>query len=301
MNATAAPVARNRVDFGRHFIPEVLTPLYFTPLYRELDARHRLRYNQLQGLYFNEQIVFFETLIGAGLIQGLMRADWPADFKTQLQALWDDEVRHTEMFRRLNRRCAPELYDNTDSCFIRVPRPWMALLRSTTRHPRFFPLYLWLMLLMEERSLYYSGQFIRSKETLEPNFVAAYRAHLLDEASHVRCDQELLDRWWPDMPRAVRRFNARLFAWMVKEFFSAPRRGQMSVVHRLISEFPELQPRRAEIERQLLALAADDRYHISIYSRDITPRCFARFDQWPELRVLERVMPGYRSPRSEAA
>ena len=301
MNAIAAPVERNRVDFGRHFIPEVLTPLYFTAIYRELDARQRLRYNQLQALYFNEQIVFFETLIGAGLMHGLMRVEWPADFKKQLQDLWDDEVRHTDMFRRLNRRCAPELYDHADSCFIQVPRPWMALLRWTTQHPRLFPLYLWLMLLMEERSLYYSGQFIRSKETLDANFVAAYRAHLLDEASHVRCDQDLIDRWWPGMPRLVRRLNARLFAWMVKEFFSAPRRGQMSVVHHLISEFPELKPRRAEIERQLLALAADDRYHVSIYSRDITPRCFARFDEWPELRVLENVMPGYRSPRSGAA
>ncbi len=301
MNAIAASVERNRVDFARHFIPEVLTPLFFTSIYSELDARHRLRYNQLQALYFNEQIIFFETLIGTGLMQGLLHTGWPEDFRAKLQDLWDDEVRHTEMFRRLNRRCAPELYGGTDSCFIRVPRAWMAVLRWTTQHPRFFPLYLWLMLLMEERSLYYSGQFIRSKEKLEPNFVAAYRAHLLDEASHVRCDQELLDRWWPGVPHGRRRWNARLFAWMVHEFFSAPRRGQLSVVRRLMGEFPQLQPLRAEIERQLLALDTDERYHFSIYSREITPRCFASFDQWPEFRVLERVMPGYRSPSRAVA
>lgn len=301
MIATIAPVTGNRVDFGRPFIPEVLTPLFFTPVYRELEARHRLRYNQLQAFYFNEQIVFFETLIGQGLMQGLLRAEWPADLRRRLEELWEDERRHTEMFRRLNRTCAPELYDGTDACFIRVPQPWMALLRWTTRHPRAFPLYLWLMLLMEERSLYYSGQYIRAKETLEPHFVGAYRAHLVDEASHVRCDQELIDRSWPGLPRALRACNARLLAWMVREFFSAPRRGQLSVVRRLAHECPELQARLPEIERQLLALGSDDRYHVSIYSRDITPRCFAYFDEWPEFRALERVMPGYRSLRSLAA
>jgi hypothetical protein len=299
--ATIAPVTRNRVDFGRHFIPEVLTPLFFTPLYRELEARHRLRYNQLQALYFNEQIVFFETLIGQGLMQGLLRVEWPADLRDKLEHLWEDERRHTDMFRRLNRTSAPELYQRTDSCFIRVPRPWMSLLRSTTRHPRLFPLYLWLMLLMEERSLYYSGQYIRAKDALEPHFVGAYRAHLLDEASHVRCDQELIDRWWPSLPRTVRAFNARLLAWMVREFFSAPRRGQLSVIRRLVAECPELHPRLPEMRRQLLALGSDARYHFSIYSREITPRCFAYFDEWPEFRALERVMPGYRSLRSLAA
>lgn len=301
MIAANAPVPRNRVDFGRHFIPEVLTPLFFTPVYRELEACHRRRYNQLQALYFNEQIVFLERLIDQAIMPALLRAAWPGDLRGKLQNLWDDERRHSEMFRRLNRTCAPELYAGRDSCFIRVPRPWMRLLHWTARHPRAFPLYLWLMLLMEERSLYYSGQYLRAKETLEPNFVAVYRAHLLDEASHVRWDQELIDRWWPTLPRAVRTFNARLLAWMLSEFFSAPRRGQLSVVRRLVHECPELQPRLPEIERQLLALGSDERYHFSIYSRDITPRCFAHFDEWPELRALERVMPGYRSLGSQTA
>ena len=75
----------------------------------------------------------------------------------------------------------------------------------------------------------------------------------------------------------------------------------MSVIRRLVAECPELQPRLPEMERQLLALGSDDRYHFSIYSRDITPRCFAYFDEWQEFRALERVMPGYRSLRSLAA
>jgi hypothetical protein len=282
------------IDFGRPFIPEELTPLAFTPAYRQLEPRQRLRYNQLQALFFNEQIVFFETLVGTGLMQGLLRERWPNDFSERLRQFWSDELRHTDMFRRLNRRCAPQLFGSHDSHFVRVAHTWMALLRWTTSRPRFFPLYLWVMLLQEERSLYYSAQYIRHKSTLEPQFVATYRAHLIDEAGHVRCDQDLLDRWWPQISAPVRRLNAKLLAWMVREFFSAPRRGQLGVLDTLAAEFPELQERVPEMKRQLLSLAADEHYQLSLYSRDITPRCFARFDEWPEFRVLERAMPGYR-------
>jgi hypothetical protein len=51
---------------------------------------------------------------------------------------------------------------------------------------------------------------------------------------------------------------------------------------------------QAELEQQTRALTADARYRRSIYSREVTPRPFALFDQWPEFRVLESAMPGYR-------
>ena len=293
--------ARTPVDFARHFIPEPLTPLAHTPAYRQLEPRHRLRYNQLQALFFNEQIVFFETAVGTGIMQALLREAWPNELRARLTEFWREELRHTEMFRDLNRRCAPELYGAGHSHFIRLAPAWTALLRWTTRHPRLFSLYLWLMLLQEERSLYYSAQFIRCKETLEPHFVAAYRAHLIDEAGHVRCDEEVLDRWWPQTRPFLRSVNAKLLAWLVAEFFSAPKRGQLSVVDTLAAEFPELRERAPELKRQLLSLSADESYQFSLYSRRITPRSFARFDQWPEFRVLERAMRGYRFAGSAVA
>jgi hypothetical protein len=121
-----------------------------------------------------------------------------------------------------------------------------------------------------------------------------YRKHLIDEASHVRCDQDLLDRWWPNVPPHIRRVNAQLLAWIVGEFFSAPKRGQLSVIVTLAREFPELQPHVPTLMGQLLELAEDAEYRQSMYSREVTPRSFARFDQWPEFRVLEKAMPGYR-------
>ena len=56
------------IDFSKYFIPEELTPLYFTPSYGKLTETQRLRYNQLTGLYFNEQIMFLERLLAQNII-----------------------------------------------------------------------------------------------------------------------------------------------------------------------------------------------------------------------------------------
>src|SRR4051812_38688920 len=109
MNAVATvDLHEQPIDFGREFIPETLTPLAHTAAWQRLESHHRLRYNQLQALFFNEQIVFFETMVGTGTMQALLQEGWPDDFDQTLREFWDDEVRHTGMFRALNRRCAPE-------------------------------------------------------------------------------------------------------------------------------------------------------------------------------------------------
>jgi hypothetical protein len=298
--AAAHPGKDTPVDFGRNFMPEELTPLFYVPLYRQLAPEHRLRYNQLQALYFNEQIIFFETMIGRGVMGGLLRQTWTNGFGEKLQRFSDDEIRHSEMFRQLNRLCAPQRYAAADFHFIQAPRRSIAALRWMTRRPRVFPLFIWLMLLQEERSLYYSREFIRHVEAIEPHFVASHRVHLADEANHVRWDEELLDRLWRGTSRLLRVVNARLFAWMLGEFFSTPKRGQLRVVEMLAREFPELRERETEMSRQLLALPRDETYQLSIYSRRIVPRCFAQFDRWPELRVMERAIRGYRFLPKEA-
>ena len=282
-----------QIDVRRNFIPEALTPLSFAPVYRELGAHHRLRYNQLQALCFNEQIVFFETVIGQPVMRALLNESWPVDFARRLAEFRDDELRHSEMFRRLNLSAAPGLYAGRDFHFIRAPRASLTLLRWAAGLPRFFALFIWLMLLQEERSLHYSREFIREKASLEPRFVATYRAHLIDEAGHVRCDEELLAACWPRMGKLHRQANAAMLAWMLGEFFSGPRRGQVNVIATLVSEHPELRELEHEMKRQLSALNHDRDYQLSLYSRRIAPRTFAQFDRWPELRALERVMPGY--------
>lgn len=300
MNATViAPMLTEKsVDHGKRFIPEEFTPLFYTQCYPKLTEGQRLRYNQLQALYFNEQIIFFETAIGGNVLYSLLRYSWPQRLTQGLRQFLDEERQHTEMFRRLNERCAPRLYPAGDFFFIQPPRLWMEILNWATHSARFFPMFLSLMLLQEERSLFFSKRFIAESGVLEPHFVKTHRMHLADEIGHVRWDEELIEMLWHRANPFLRKMNAKLFAWMLGEFFSTPKRAQMRVVHQLAREFPALREHELEMRRQLLALSQDARYQMSLYSREIVPRAFARFDAWPEFRALEIC--GYRRPLEEA-
>lgn len=269
---------------GKPFIPSELTPLFHTPVHRELTEAQRLRYNQLHALYFNEQIMFFETALCRPILSALLRDAWPERLAEGLRQFRAEEQRHTEMFRELNRRFAPHLYEKGDLHFVQVPAFWTAVMRWSVNHPLRLPLFFWLMLLQEERSLYYSRAFLKNVSGLEPAFVETHRLHLADEARHVRWDEELLDELWLKSPPLLRAVNARLFRWMLEEFFGAPKRAQLRVLDELARELPELRGLLPEMRRQMLALSRDEAYRKTLYSRDIVPRTFARFDECPELK-----------------
>src|SRR5260370_7154375 len=125
-NAAARPNLYSAVDCGKKFVPEELTPLVYVPGYRCLTPDQRLRYNQLQALYLNEQILFFETLVGRGMMDALLREQWRDGFGSELQQFWDEERRHSEMFRQLNRLCAPQPYSPLAFPFFQCPPFFLA-------------------------------------------------------------------------------------------------------------------------------------------------------------------------------
>src|SRR5258705_1213498 len=139
--------------------------------------------------------------------------------KSNLVKFMAEEARHSAMFPRLNEQCAPRFYATSDFYFIQISGAARKLMDVMSRRPRLFPLFLWLMLLEEERALHYGATFVRSLG-LEPHFVSVQRTHLADEAGHVRWDEELLDCIWGKTNPLLRHFNARLLSWMVDEFFT---------------------------------------------------------------------------------
>ena len=285
------------IDFSRPFMPERLTPLYFTAAFSELSAAQQLRYNQLHAGYVLEQTIFFESLMARPILHYYRTQPLPAGWAAGLEGFIAEEERHSEMFRALNRRCFPQTYGAGDFHFIRVP-PWSASgLGAWVRRPGLFPLFLWLMLLEEERSLFYAKEFVRAADELEPNFVAVQKAHLADEAGHIQWDEKLLDWAWARTGGWLRLLNGRLFRWLVAEYFNMPKRGGLRVLDGLAAEFPDLRPKLSAMKTEVLALSKNRDYHLSTYSRTITPRAFRRFDACPEFWALERILFGYR-PRS---
>lgn len=282
------------IDFSLPFMPEELTPLSHTPVYLGLDARQRLRYNQLHALYFNEQTMFFEKSLARTVLGYFLARPMPDELLHGLGEFLAEEELHTAMFRDLNLKCDPARYARDGFHFIRVPPLARRLLASMARRPNRFPLLLWLMHLQEERAIAFGRAFLKSTAPLEPHFVAAQRRHLADEIGHVRWDGVLLDRVWSQTGILLRHLNARLLAWMVNEFFATPKRSAVRVVVALAAEFPELKPSLPEMRNQLKLLGECPEFRRSLYSPGNVPQTFRRFDFWPEFQALTKAMPGYQ-------
>jgi hypothetical protein len=284
------------IDFSRRFMPEKLTPFFFTPAYGTLTEEQKLRYNQLHACYFNEQTIFFESAMARCILRDFLAQKLPGGLAEGLQVFISEEAEHSEMFRKLNRSCRPNIYSKGDFYFIRVPAISSLVLRQWAGRAHYFPFFLWILLVQEERALYFGKKFLEEDSELEPNFVATQRRHLADEVGHIGWDEELLDWVWPRLSKTYREFNSRLFIWMMGEYFTTPKRSGLHVVAELVNEFPELRPRWQEFQAQMLRLSQNEQFNLSCYSRDITPKSFARFDQWPEFRALNKILPGYRPP-----
>ncbi len=282
------------VDRSRFYIPEHITPLHYSARFRALPWEKRLAYNQTHALYFNELVLFFEDVLAETVLGALLEGALPPALAARLEAFRWEEARHAEMFRALNRACAPDLYARTDFHFLRLPPGGRAAFLAAARRPGLFPMFFWLMILQEDRSVYYSKEILRERDALEPHFVAAHKIHMADEAGHVKADEELLARYWAGAPAPLRRANAALLRWILGEFFNTPKRAGWRVVEWWARGFKDEAARLAEWRAELRALEHSEGYHAALYSRESAPAAFAGFDRWPELAGLGSALRAYR-------
>lgn len=287
----SAPGFQESIDFTRPFIAETFTPLFHTRGYEKIPDAVRLRYNQLHALYFNEQIAFFEQEMLSPVLRALLDSSPPTDLAENLRVFFEEEQRHTASFHLLNRRCAPEFYGAAGRYFVKLPRPLHAAIVAISSKPFLFPLLIWLVLLQEERSLFWSRGCLDCAAELEPHFVATHRAHLADEVGHVRWDEDLLDWLWPQVSRAMRKVNARLLGWVLGEYFLLPKRSARRVVKQLVKEYPSLDARA--LDREMDDLKDNPAFLATLYSREVTPRAYERLAGHPEFALLAGILPGY--------
>src|SRR5215469_7747043 len=85
------------IDFSRPFMPEEMTVLYFTPAYQTLTTVQKLRYNQINALYLNEQTMFFEKALARNVLGYFLSQSLPDELKSGLHQFLAEEDRHTEM------------------------------------------------------------------------------------------------------------------------------------------------------------------------------------------------------------
>jgi hypothetical protein len=289
------------IDRGRWFICPTLTPLFYAPVYHQLSEAHQRRYNQLTALSFSELISFFETTFAGSVLAALddSRGEGGEEsFAARLEGFVEEERRHTEWWRQLNRLSEPDLYRRSDHAINHFPRSVRLLLRQVTKHPRVFPVVFWIMLAQEERSIEMSRRCLQMPvDAIEPRYLSIYRAHLQHEVRHVRIDRCLIERYYAKRPTWLRRINAKLFCALTRQYLLPPTRSAIRVVSRLVSEHPELQSLHGVFLQQLEAVGADAGYHQMMYSRESTPITFALFDRFPEFRGMRHVLRTY-DPRA---
>lgn len=281
------------LDRTRWFTCPSLAPLAHTAVFAELTSAQQRRYNQLMGLLQNELIGFFEEEIGCRVLSALLRRAnrLPPEMVNALQQFLADEEQHTQMFRRLNQCAEAEWYTTTPYYILNLPAPFLALLRLLTAWPTLLPLLLWLMLLMEERSLMISKRYAALDATLlEPQFLATYRAHAEDEVRHVQLDWHLLEQYYESCPAWLRRLNAKLLEFLLVRLLLKPKRTNLRIVDLLIEEFPALQPLRPRLRQAVHSLMDNPGYRQMMYSHEATPISRALFDVLPEFaRLRDRL------------
>jgi hypothetical protein len=278
------------IDRTRPFLPESVTPLFYTPSYARLSDRARLRYNQLFASSYHEQFIFLESMLAGPILPGLIRRYADEPLGQRLVAFQAEERTHTHWFHKLHQACEPDLYRDNYYYFIRPPRLGLRLLTACAGRPRLFPFGIWLAMIIEERTIPASVEIMRSGETLEPHFVALHRLHAADEAGHVSCDGELLKRLWPALHPAARWVNRWLFVTLLREFFLLPKRAGWNVVLQVARECPEIRPLLPTLRAECRALRGNADYVRSVYSRPREPRTFALADRFQELRRLEEAI-----------
>ncbi len=270
--------------WSQPFIPEALTPLSFTPSWARLSADERLRYNQLQGLYFHEQIIFFEQAIIVPLMRSLRPQVVDPALRNALETFITEENQHSAEFHRLLRELRPEWYSETWRHFVQIGPVGEKILRIMLQHPRCFPFLIWLVQLLEERTMFASRLYLAEAEKFPANLLAAQRQHLVDEADHVQWDIALLEQFWPSTPRWLRRFNVRLLNWMLAEFIAVPRRAALRVVDALAADLPTLSVPASTLKAELRALAARPDFRRAVFGRDAVPRTWKQALLAPDMK-----------------
>lgn len=297
------------IDLSKPFVPEDYTQLAFTPVYRALEPRHRLRYNQLFGLRINEYIMMLEADLVERLLRPLMRHPAIRSDAALLEAIRimiEEERVHYRIFAALNQRCAPGIYANGRERYFselgRAARFNLALIGLSARWLA-FPL--WYLMAMEESSTALARDMIRPDAggglgPLEASFVAVHREHMKDEARHLQVDGHLIEACLMKGGKTGRSLNARLFKRMLAPITRVERTGSgVKVIRHLVAEHPELRPLEERMIEEVLALTNDARFQASLFNRRAMPLTFGLFDAMDELGSLSERMVGY-DRRSEA-
>lgn len=279
----------SKVDISRPFIPEKYTQLYHSGIYEELNNKQKIRYNQLYGARTNEQFILFESGFTNQVIKNMLKVKSLNNKQSLLNCLnilLDDEKKHSYMFKTLNEHCAPEIYTNTQYCFLKLSLIERTLLSVICRYPQYLISLLWLVLLMEEHAVQFSKDFVKNSQSealgdLEENFKLVHQLHLKDEAKHVHIDANLIDFVLEKSSSRKKSLNVKILKKLLQTTLK-PKHAGINVIRQLVLEYPELKNSSNDLENTIRNFTYDPCILPLLEDRNQTPLTTMLIDMYPE-------------------
>jgi len=295
------------VDSQRHYFPEILTPLYHCASYRTvLDDSDRKLYNQLYAQYISEQFIFLEDRFLCRVVEGLLpwagQVSW--DLKRCLEIFLEEEVKHTEMFRRLNRLCNPEVYGQSDFRFLQLRPLENKLIETMSKYPKALNFWIWIALLFEEKTIdcfthYRMQQRDDQAQKVDPLHYQVHQFHMLDEARHVQIDEHLLHYIFNKANPFVRQMNIALLKKTMSNYTNL-KRANIMILEQLCQVQTRLRSQVARLSDEVRAQNGQADYQVAQYSRKNFPKTFSYFDAAPDVRnAMRKVILTYH-PQEES-
>ncbi|MEY4065424.1 MAG: hypothetical protein RIR26_1632 [Pseudomonadota bacterium] len=290
------------VNKGLHFFPEILTPLFHCPSYKSvLDEDDRRLYNQLYAQYVSEQFIFLEDRFLCRVVEKLL--PWASgvswDLRNCLEIFLAEEVKHTEMFRRLLKNCNPERYSHTDFHFLKLEKYEEKIINTMSQFPRVLNYWIWVAMLFEEKTIDYFTHYrsqIRNDTApkLDHLHYQVHQFHMLDEARHVQIDEHLLRYIFDKSNSILRNLNISLLRKMMKNYTN-PRRANIAIVEELCVLHPRLRSQLHRLSSEVRSQNGESSYQMAQFSRSNFPKTFSYFDDYKDIRsAMQAVILTYK-------
>jgi rubrerythrin len=274
------------------YLPEEVTSLSYSTSYAKLTRKQQIRYNQLFGLYGHELIIFFEKRFPAAYLAIAKHEYINSELKKEIQKFVEDEDRHWRMFDRLNKELAPEIYLKNTFHFLKISPLVDMLARIIISFSPYLPMLLILIFMQEERSIYYTEKLKKTPDLYHPKCYSVHLKHLEDEDRHVDLDEKVIELIWARLPRWLKKINVLLLKIGIREFFTLPKRAGIKIIDQFILEFPDLEPRKNELKKEIFNAVKNSDFYDTLYSPKSMPRCVKFLNSQTIFQPLGDVIKG---------
>jgi hypothetical protein len=240
------------VDTSLPWAPPATVPLFGTPSYERLDDVHRLRYNHYYALLLAEQFIWLEDHFTVRPARRLLQATMEPEMRSVLQSFLTDELSHTETFWQLIQKAAPRIYPEQKFAFFHPPQRLRLLARLCALAPGRLPAWTLFTGSVEELTIQISRAYKENAGQLDEQFTSAFCLHAVDEARHCLIDGLLADWLINPLSAPWRRLAASILKQVFRAYYDTDW-GHEEPIARLIQDFPELTPLKADMLRDVVA------------------------------------------------